>query len=158
MPLNWLIIRAQSIIILQVVVAVVVFMHWRLGELQRKQNEMILTTSLDDLEQLMFKYQDLIKLSTSFNKLIKQPPSTTSGVVIPALVLKSSPLYHQELSRHISEFSINFKLTQKTSMISSQDLFADIIGFLLETKDLSELVNCDDFKCAIVKIKFASSG
>ena len=37
----------------------------RLGELQRKQNEMILTTSLDDLEQLMFKYQDLIKLSTS---------------------------------------------------------------------------------------------
>ena len=26
---------------------------------------MILTTSLDDLEQLMFKYQDLIKLSTS---------------------------------------------------------------------------------------------
>ena len=66
MPLNWLIIRAQSIIIiLQVVVAVVVFMHWRLGELQRKQNEMILTTSLDDLEQLIFKYQDLIKLSTS---------------------------------------------------------------------------------------------
>ena len=123
----------------------------RLGELQRKQNEMILTTSLDDLEQLMFKYQDLIKLSTSFNKLIKQPPSTTSGVVIPALsIKKSSPLYHQELSRHISEFSINFKLTQKTSMISSQDLFAEYNRFLIRNQGFgSELVNCDDFKCAI---------
>ncbi|CAX43670.1 vacuolar protein sorting protein, putative [Candida dubliniensis CD36] len=130
----------------------------RLGELQRKQNEIILTTSLDDLEQLMFKYQDLIKLSTSFNKLIKQPLSSTttttttkSGVVIPALsIKKSSPLYHQELSRHISEFLINFKLTQKTSMISSQDLFAEYNRFLIRNQGFgSALVNCDDFKCAI---------
>ena len=108
----------------------------QLGELQRKQNEIILSSSLDDLEQLMFKYQDLIKLSTSFNKLVKQQPASITKPVIPALnIKKTSSLYHQELSRHISEFAINYRLTQKTSMVSSQDLFAEYNRFLIKTKD-----------------------
>ncbi|RCK67372.1 Vacuolar protein-sorting-associated protein 36 [Candida viswanathii] len=123
----------------------------QLGELQRKQNEIILSSSLDDLEQLMFKYQDLIKLSTSFNKLVKQQPTSSSKPVIPALnIKKTSSLYHQELSRHISEFAINYRLTQKTSMISSQDLFAEYNRFLIRNQGFgSELITSTDFQKAI---------
>lgn len=123
----------------------------QLGELQRKQNEIILSSSLDDLEQLMFKYQDLIKLSTSFNKLVKQQPAKISKPVIPALnIKKTSSLYHQELSRHISEFAINYRLTQKTSMISSQDLFAEYNRFLVQSQGFgSELIIGTDFQKAI---------
>ncbi|EER34716.1 conserved hypothetical protein [Candida tropicalis MYA-3404] len=123
----------------------------QLEELQRKQNEIILSSSLDDLEQLMFKYQDLIKLSTSFNKLVKQQPASITKPVIPALnIKKTSSLYHQELSRHISEFAINYRLTQKTSMVSSQDLFAEYNRFLIKNQGFgSELITSSDFQKAI---------
>ncbi|KAL6452363.1 VPS36 Vacuolar protein-sorting-associated protein 36 [Candida maltosa Xu316] len=123
----------------------------QLGELQRKENERILSSSLDDLEQLMFKYQDLLKLSTSFNKLVIKSQDNLNLPVIPALnIKKNSSLYPQELSRHISEFLINFILTQRTSMISSQDLFAEYNRFLIRNQGFgTQLVTSSDFKKAI---------
>ncbi|EGW33166.1 uncharacterized protein SPAPADRAFT_60475 [Spathaspora passalidarum NRRL Y-27907] len=119
-----------------------------LDEQQRRQNEIILSSSLNDLEQLMFKYQDLIKLSGSFNQFIKPNEHNkrvpTSSQAIPSLNLKhSSP---QELSRHISEYLINYELTTTSSMITSQDLFANYNRFLINTQGFGcDLIKAADF-------------
>ncbi|KAG7660548.1 VPS36 [[Candida] subhashii] len=130
----------------------------QLGQQQRKQNELILSSSLDDLEQLMLKYQDLIKLSSSFNKFINNKKSTTTAVttttnkqLIPSLnIKKTSTLYHQELSRHISEYTINYVLLKASSMITSQDLFANYNRFLVQSQGFGcELVTANDFNKSI---------
>ncbi|KAK6465346.1 EAP30/Vps36 family-domain-containing protein [Scheffersomyces coipomensis] len=125
------------------------------GEQQRKRNEMILSTSLDDLEQLMFKYQDLIKLSNSFTKFVRREGNinskyNTSTVVPPLVIRKSSPLFSQELSRHISEYATNFELTKISSMITSQELFSNYNRFLVLTQGFgTELISPEDFNKAI---------
>ncbi|RLV95820.1 Vacuolar protein-sorting-associated protein [Spathaspora sp. JA1] len=120
-----------------------------LDEQQRRQNELVLTSSLNDLEQLMFKYQDLIKLSGSFNQFIKQKNNNTNNRsnihYTPSLNARkiSSP---QELSRHISEYLMNYELTTTSSMITSQDLFANYNRFLLNSQGFgSDLIPASDF-------------
>ncbi|CAI5756438.1 unnamed protein product [Candida verbasci] len=114
----------------------------QIGELQRIQNEVILSTSLDDIEQLMFKYQDLLKLSNSFG--LKQ--NANEFVIPPLNIKKSSSLYHQELSRHISEYLVTYKLTTNSSMITSQDLYAEYNRFLVGSQGFGcELIDSNDF-------------
>lgn len=106
----------------------------RLDEQKRKQNEMVLSLSLEDLEQLMYKAQDILGLASTFQTIIKPLRSSwgNSTTIMPPLVFnKSSSLYHQELARHISEFLLNFELTSITSMITLQDLFASYNRFLI---------------------------
>ncbi|KAG2733025.1 hypothetical protein G9P44_004015 [Scheffersomyces stipitis] len=132
----------------------------QLGEQQRKQNEIILSTSLVDLENLMFKSQDLIKLSNSFTKFIidkKHPrfslPASTK-LVPPLDIKKASSLYHNELSRHISEYSVNYELTRAASMITSQELFANYNRYLVLTQGFgADLVTPQDFNKAIEKFE-----
>lgn len=101
----------------------------RIGKLQRKQNEIILTQSLEDIEQLMFKAQDLIKLSSSFGSLVKRQKNVPTATIPPLVIGKSSSLFHQELARHISEYLLNSELTKVTSMITIPDLFASYNRF-----------------------------
>lgn len=120
----------------------------RIGELQRKQNEVLLTQSLEDLEQLMFKAQDLLKLSSSFGALVKRRKK--QATTIPPLVInKSSSLYHQELARHISEYLLNSELTRITSMITLPDLFASYNRFRIVSSGFgTELITTQDMaKC-----------
>lgn len=118
----------------------------QIGEQQRKQNELVLSTSLEDLEQLMYKAQDLIKLSSSFGKLIKTAPQNISTIIPPLNIKKSSNLYHQELARHISEYLTNFQLTKSYSMITSQDLYAYYNRYLVSTQGFgTDLISYVDF-------------
>lgn len=118
----------------------------QIGEQQRKQNELVLSTSLEDLEQLMYKAQDLIKLSSSFGKLIKTTPHNINTIIPPLSIKKSSNLYHQELARHISEYLTNFQLTKSSSMITSQDLYAYYNRYLVSTQGFgTDLISHADF-------------
>lgn len=121
----------------------------RIGEQQRQQNENILSSSLDDLEQLMFKFQDILKLSNSFSKLIINSNFRTfsNKTIIPSMNIKrTSTLYHQELSRHISEYLINYELTKSSSIITSQDLFANYNRYLIVTEGFgTEFPSPQDF-------------
>ncbi|ODV70024.1 hypothetical protein HYPBUDRAFT_178116 [Hyphopichia burtonii NRRL Y-1933] len=124
----------------------------RLGEQQRKQNEFILTSSLEDLEQLMYKAQDLIKLSSSFSRLIKPTSNKFNNTkVLPQLMInKTSNLYHRELARHISEYLMNFELVKSTSMITLQELFANYNRYLTMTQGFgTELIGPQDFNKSI---------
>lgn len=119
------------------------------GEERRKQNEIILSSSLDDLQQLMHKYQDLLKLSDSFRKMVrtKLPYAT---IIPPLKIKKSSTLYHSELSRHMSEYLTNYELTKNFSMITTQDLFANYNRYLILTQGFgTDLLSADDFNRAI---------
>ncbi|CUM66188.1 uncharacterized protein PRCAT00003846001 [Priceomyces carsonii] len=121
----------------------------QIGEQKRRQNEIILSSSLDDLEQLMYKYLDLLNLSSSFSKLVNRK-SLNVDLIQPFNVKKSSNIYYKELSRHISEYLTNYELTKNSSMITSQDLFANINRFLVLTLGFgSELITPDDFNKAI---------
>lgn len=118
----------------------------QIGEQQRKQNELVLSTSLEDLEQLMYKAQDLIKLSSSFGKLIKTTPQNVNTIIPPLNIKKTSNLYHQELARHISEYLTNFQLTKSSSMITSQDLYAYYNRYLVSTQGFgTDLISQVDF-------------
>lgn len=125
----------------------------RLGEQQRQQNENILSSSLNDLEQLMFKFQDILQLSNSFSKLIINTNYRTfsNKTIIPSMNIKrTSALYHQELSRHISEYLINYELTKSSSIITSQDLFANYNRYLIVTEGFgTELSSPQDFNKAL---------
>lgn len=106
----------------------------KLDQLKRKQNEMVLSLSLDDFEQLMYKAQDILNLASTFKTVIKPQRHSfniESKTMPPLLFNKSSSLYHQELLRHVSEFLLNFELTSVTSMITLQDLFASYNRFLI---------------------------
>lgn len=106
----------------------------KLDQLKRKQNEMVLSLSLDDFEQLMYKAQDILNLASTFKTVIKPQRHSFNieGKTMPPLLFnKSSSLYHQELLRHVSEFLLNFELTSVTSMITLQDLFASYNRFLI---------------------------
>lgn len=139
------------------------------GQQQRKRNELILTQSLEDLEQLMYKAQDLIKLSLTFGSLVKRKKAPTSAVPIPPLIInRTLSLYHQELARHISEYLLNFELTKITSMITIPDLFASYnrfqisnLGFgtdLLSTQDLTKSLEMLDKLQLPVKLTTFQSG
>lgn len=117
----------------------------QIGEQQRKKNELVLSTSLEDLEQLMYKAQDLIKLSRSFSKLVKSN-NNINRIIPPLNIKKTSNLYHQELSRHISEYLTNFQLTKSSSMVTSQDLYANYNRYLISTQGFgTELIAPNDF-------------
>ncbi|CAL1200729.1 unnamed protein product [Candida parapsilosis] len=121
------------------------------GEQQRKNNEKILGSSLDDLEQLMFKFEDLIKLSSSFKRLLVSKDDKTIYKNIPPLTIsRTSKLYHSELSRHMSEYLTSFVLTKKSSMITLPDLFAEYNRFLVKCSGFgTELVDIVDFRKSI---------
>lgn len=120
----------------------------KIGEFQRKQNERLLSLSLEDLEQLMYKAQDLIQLTSSFGSLIKKKANLEARATIPPLVInKNSSLYHQELARHMSEYLLGCELTNVTSMITLQDLFAAYNRFRISSQGFgTELVTTQDFK------------
>ncbi|CAK7893843.1 hypothetical protein CAAN1_02S03114 [[Candida] anglica] len=121
----------------------------QIGEQRRKLNELVLSTSLEDLEQLMYKAQDLIKLSESFSKLLK-PVKVSSTLIPPLHIKKTSQLYHRELSRHISEYLANFALTKSTSMVTTQDLFAHYNRFLSSSQGFgTDLILSADLLTAI---------
>lgn len=119
-----------------------------LSEQRRKQNEMVLTSSLEDLDQLMYKAQDLIQLSAAFSTLVEASKILKPHTIIPPLnIKKSSSLYHQELSRHISEYLMNFELIKSTSMITSQDLFANYNRYLVLTQGFgTPMISPQDFR------------
>lgn len=118
----------------------------QIGEQQRKQNELVLSTSLEDLEQLMYKAQDLIKLSSSFGKLVKTTPQNINTIIPPLNIKKTSNLYHQELARHISEYLTNFQLTKSSSMITCQDLYAYYNRYLVSTQGFgTDMISHIDF-------------
>lgn len=120
----------------------------KIGEFQRKQNEIILSLSLEDLEQLMLKAQDILELASSFSSLIKTPKPLTTNMP-PLLVSLSLSIYHQELAQHMCEYLLNFKLTKSTSMITTQDLFASYNRFSILSQGFgAELVTTQNFqKC-----------
>ncbi|ODV79792.1 putative vacuolar protein sorting protein [Suhomyces tanzawaensis NRRL Y-17324] len=140
----------------------------KIGEQQRKTNEIILRDSVDDLEQLMFRFQDLMKLSTSFTKFINGKKS--SEVIIPPLAIsKTSSLYHQELSRHISEYLVSFELTKRSSVVTSQDLYAKYNRYLVLTQGFgTELISpldlnralelFDELNLPVISKKYEKSG
>lgn len=119
----------------------------RIGEQQRKQNEVILTSSLEDLEQLMYKAKDLIQLTSTFGTLVKRRKITNT--IPPLSIKKTSSFYHQELARHMCEYLLSFELTKTTSMITLQDLFASYNRHRIHTQGFgTELVPTEDFtKC-----------
>lgn len=116
-----------------------------LSEQQRQSNENILSNSLNDLENLMFKYKDLIKLTQNFTKNNPRLTTITSLVNID----KKSSLYLPELARDISEYTLNL-FTSQSSMITSQDLFALYNRYLINSQGFGiELVTSPDFLQAI---------
>lgn len=121
----------------------------KISEQQRRKNEVVLSSSLQDLEQLMHKYQDLLKLTVNFGRFVG--PKQTSGPIIPPMsIKKTSSLYPQELARHMSEYLTNYKLTKKSSMVTTQDLFASYNRYLVEIQGFgTELVTVFDFKKAL---------
>lgn len=122
----------------------------RLGEQQRRNNEVILSLSLEDLEALMYKAQDLMKLSSAFSKLVVAPTKQYGSTVKQLNIKKSSSLYHSELARHLCEFLMNHELSKPTSIITSQELFANYNRYLTLTQGFGrELVNPTDFNKAI---------
>lgn len=140
----------------------------RIGKLQRKQNEIILTQSLEDLEQLMFKAQDLIKLSSSFGSLVKRQKNVPTATIPPLVIGRSSSLFHQELARHISEYLLNSELTKVTSMITIPDLFASYNRFrilnqgfgteLITTQELNKSLEFLDKLQLPIKVTTFQSG
>lgn len=131
----------------------------RIGEQQRRKNEEILSTSLEDLEQFMYKAQDLLKLSNSFSKLIKpnnfaKQMNITNEIIPPFNIKKNSSLYNQELARHISEYLMSHELTKTTSMITSQELFANFNRYLMLTQGFgTELIQPSEFNKSLGLIK-----
>ena len=126
----------------------------QLGEQQRKRNEMVLSLSLEDLEQFMFKAQDLIKIGSSFGSLVKKENNFKThnvgiSTIPPIPANKSSSFYMEELARHICEYLLNTELTKTTSMITVQDTFASYNRYRLYTQGFgTELITTADFtKC-----------
>lgn len=116
-----------------------------LSENQRKLNEHILSNSLNDLENLMFKYKDLIKLTENFMNSNK----ITQKSIPPLNISKKSSLYLSELARHISEYTLNL-FTSSSSMITSQDLFAEYNRYLINCQGFGiELITSQEFLLAI---------
>lgn len=115
----------------------------RLGDQQRRRNEDLLSHSLDDLEQLMFKAPEVIAAAASFSLLIKK--RTGTATIPPLSINKSSRLFHQELARHVSEYLIECELTRATSMVTVADVFASYNRFRIHTQGFGcELVPSAD--------------
>lgn len=140
----------------------------RIGQQQRKRNEVVLTQSLEDLEQLMYKAHDVLKVSSSFGALVKRKKNAPTATIPPLVISRSSSLYHQELARHISEYLLNVELTRITSMITIPDLFASYNRFqissqgfgtdLLSTQDLTKSLELLDKLHLPIKVTTFQSG
>ncbi|CAN3374076.1 hypothetical protein DIURU_000551 [Diutina rugosa] len=114
----------------------------QLGEQRRQYNETVLTTSLDDLEQLMFKYEDLLKLTGQRTELIKPPVKLKT----------SGSSYIPELARAISEYCLQHALTKRSAMITTQELFTQYNRYLVTTQGFGvKLISAADFDAAIAK-------
>ena len=121
----------------------------KIGEQQRRKNEVVLSNSLQDLEQLMHKYQDLLKLTVDFGRFVGPKP-TADHIIPPMSIKKTSSLYPQELARHMSEYLTNYKLTKKSSMVTTQDLFASYNRYRVDIQGFgTELITVFDFKKAL---------
>ncbi|KAG7194991.1 uncharacterized protein KQ657_004103 [Scheffersomyces spartinae] len=127
------------------------------NELTRKTNEIVLQDSLYDLDLLMFKFEDIMKISESFKPLLKQNSLVitnrrfSTNSIIPELnTSKKSNIFHQELSRHLSEYLDSYELVKQTSMITTQDLFANYNRYLTMSQGFgTELISALDFNKAI---------
>lgn len=125
----------------------------QLGEQQRRRNELVLSLLLDDLEQLMYKAQDLISVGSSFSSLIKKQGNfsmgkATTGLssIPPIPANKTSSFYTEELARHICEYLLNTELTKTTSMITVQDTFASYNRYRIHTQGFgTELITTAEF-------------
>lgn len=127
------------------------------NELTRKTNEIVLQDSLYDLDLLMFKFEDIMKISESFKPLLKQNSLAIShrrfstNSIIPELnTSRKSNIFHQELSRHLSEYLDSYELVKQTSMITTQDLFANYNRYLTMSQGFgTDLISATDFNRAI---------
>ena len=118
----------------------------QIGEHQRKLNESILANSLNDLEQLMFKFQDLVHLTKAVNTRVIPE---AKQVVPPLQIERSSPLYLPELARNLSEYTTTI-FKSPSSMITSQDLFASYNRYLVTTQGFgAALITPQDFNQAL---------
>jgi ESCRT-II complex subunit VPS36 len=114
----------------------------QIGENQRKLNETILTNSLNDLEQMMFKFQDLVHLTKAVNSCVVPE---VKQVVPPLQIKRSNPLYLPELARNLSEYTTKI-FKSPSSMITSQDLFASYNRYLVTTQGFgATLITPQDF-------------
>ncbi|KAM9939383.1 hypothetical protein OXX80_001139 [Metschnikowia pulcherrima] len=120
----------------------------KIGELQRKQNELVLSSSLEDLEQLMDKAKEILELTSSFGSLIKKAPVPIISMP-PLTVSPTSSIYHQELAQHMCEYLLTYVLTKPSSMITTQDLFASYNRFSVMSQGFGgDLVTTQNFqKC-----------
>lgn len=119
-----------------------------LSEQTRKHNEVALATSLADLEQLMYKAKDLMAISTSFGQLVPTRPRSTA-VVAPLNIPRTAKFYHEELARHLSEY-LMAKLTKTSSMITTQDFYAEYNRYLVESQGVGvQMMAVGEFSKAI---------
>lgn len=110
-------------------------------EHQRRRNEHVLSTSLADLDQLMYKAQDLARLTSSFG--LQAPPSP--ALTLPPHLSPNLLLYHPELARHMSEFLLSHVLKSSTLMVTLPDFFALYNRHILYARGIAaQLVTTDD--------------
>lgn len=115
----------------------------RLGEQRRKHTELVLTLLLNDLEQLMFKFEDLLKVTGATGAAL-------TPVLPPRAMGAASQVYVPELARQLSEFCHNFELVRTSSMVTTQELYTKYNRFLVSTQGFgAELVLATDFNLAV---------
>lgn len=115
-----------------------------------KQNEAVLSDSLADIEQLMYKAHDLIAVTGSFAPILQTRTPGTNHVMMPLTVSRKSSLYLPELARHVSEYLLNHELLHKTSMVTLQDCFASYNRHLVYGCGLyTGIVTSEDFTKAV---------
>lgn len=105
-------------------------------ELKTFKNEQIINSSLDDLQALLNKANEILELTESFKKLsntdnnLHQRSLTTINQVTKDLLYDSNnesqkKLYLQEISRQLSDFLINDSvLEQQGGIVTLLDLYA----------------------------------
>lgn len=117
-------------------------------------NQATLSSSLQDLEQLMYKAKDVVRLSRGLSSGTANGSNFSRTQTIPRLapltLAPKSPGYHQELARHLSEFVVAYKLTQTWAMITIHDLFTDYNRSLVMAQGFgSLLVTSTDFRKSV---------
>ncbi|CCH42543.1 Vacuolar protein-sorting-associated protein 36 [Wickerhamomyces ciferrii] len=102
-------------------------------EIKTKKNELIINSSLDDLQALLNKANEILELTESFKKINPQdgqPKITNINQVTKNLLNESNDstsqkLYLQEISRQLSDFLINDRiLEEEGGIITMIDLYA----------------------------------
>ncbi|OVF08539.1 putative ESCRT-II subunit protein [Clavispora lusitaniae] len=144
------------------------------SENRRRENEQVLASSLDDLQQLMAQAQDLIALATSFRPVVRKNAARDLARDMRSLaaacgaVRAGSALFHAELARHMCEFLLARDLSSAAAMITMPDLFARYNRFRVSAQGLAAgLVSTEDIRTSLelanslalpVQIKKYSSG